>query len=104
RRGSRLDLFDVGTAKRVRTFALPAGATGLDLQYGVAAFARGRDAVALDTATGRSAVVGRGSAPPVGRQIEGPGLASAWRSGAETGVARFVPTAQLDRALGRRLA
>ena len=97
-RGSRLDLYDLGSHRRVGSFEAR-GATGLDLQYGIAAFARGRVAVVVDTATGRSAVVGRGPRPLLGVQIEGPGLAYAWTD-ARRGVARFVTTAQLDRALG----
>jgi hypothetical protein len=96
-RPGRLDVFDTRSGRRVRSF--PArGATGLDIQYGVAAFARGREAVVLDTRTGRTAVVGRAPTRLVGVQIEGPGLAYAWSS-ARHGVARFVTTAQLDRAL-----
>jgi hypothetical protein len=99
-RGDRLELFDARSGRHVRGF--PAhGATGLDLHYGVAAYARGRDAVVLDTWTGRTAVVGRAPSGLIGVQIEGPGLAYAW-SGARRGVARFVTTAQLDRALGGR--
>jgi hypothetical protein len=96
-RPGRLDVFDTRSGRRVRSFAAR-GATGLDLHYGVAAFARGRDAVVLDTRTGRTAVVGRAPTGLVGVQIEGPGLAYAWSS-AHHGVARFVTTAQLDRAL-----
>lgn len=98
-RGSRLDVYDLGSHRRVGSFEAR-GATGLDLQYGIAAFARGRDAVVLDTVTGHSAVVGRSPRPLLGVQIEGPGLAYAWTD-ARQGVARFVTTAQLDRALGR---
>ncbi len=98
-RGSRLDVYDVVSHRRVGSFEAR-GATGLDLQYGVAAFARGRDAVVLDTATGRTAVVGEAPRRLVGIQIEGPGLAYAWTN-AQHGVAQFVTTAQIDRALGR---
>ena len=98
-RSSRLDLYDLRSHRRVSSFAVR-GATRVDLQYGVAAFARGRDAVVLDTATGRAAVVGRAPRPLLGVQIEGPGLAYAWTD-AQRGVAQFVTTAQLDRALGR---
>ena len=98
-RGSHLDVYDLERHRRVRSYPAP-GASGLDLQYGIAAFARGHEAVVLDTATGRTAVVGRAPKRLLGVQIEGPGLAYAW-TGSRTGVARFVPTIQLDRALGR---
>jgi hypothetical protein len=79
---------------------VPEAARGLDLQYGVAAFAVGRNATVLDTATGHVAVVGRAPRPLLGVQIEGPGLAYAWTTD-RSGVARFVPTRQIERALGR---
>jgi len=96
-RGSRLEVYDVNTRRLLRGFDAR-GARGLDLQSGVAAFARGREAVVLDTVTGRTAVVGRARSSLVGVQIEGPGLAYAWTT-ARSGVARFVTTAQLERAL-----
>lgn len=98
-RGSRLDLYDLESHRRIGSFEAR-GAAGLDLQYGVAAFARGRDAVVLDTATGASAVVAHAPRSLLGVQIEGPGLAYAWTD-ATHGVARFVTTAEIDRALGR---
>jgi len=98
-RGNRLLVVDVRTGLRTRAVAVPAGATGLDLQYGVAALAAGRHAVVVDTASGRTAVVGKAPHALVGVQIEGPGLAYGW-TGARSGVVRFVPTIELDRALG----
>jgi hypothetical protein len=97
-RGRSLDVYDLRTATRVRTIPVPAGAAGLDLQDGVAAYARGRDAVVVDTATGRSAVVGHAPRALVGVQIERPGLAFAW-STVRSGVARFVPIVKLLAAL-----
>jgi hypothetical protein len=64
---------------------------------------QGRNAVVLDIATGRTAIVGRGALPLVGAQIEGPGLAYAWTS-ESSGVARFVMTRQVDLALGHPVA
>jgi hypothetical protein len=52
----------------------------------------------LDTVTGRTAVVGQAPKALLGVQIEGPGLAYAWTT-ARSGVARFLTTAQLERAL-----
>jgi hypothetical protein len=96
-RGSRLAVYDLAGRRLLGSFAVR-GARGLDLQSGVAAFARGREAVVLDTVTGRTAVVGRAPKALLGVQIEGPGLAFAWTT-ARSGVARFVTTAQLERAL-----
>lgn len=98
-RGRQLVLYNLTGSRSIRSFSVP-GATGVDLQYGIAAFRRGREAVILDTATGRTAVVGRAPRTLLGVQIEGPGLAYSWTS-ARRGFARFVPTIQLDRALQR---
>ena len=102
RHGS-LEIYNVRAGTLVHRWPVPAGATGVDLQYGVAAFTQGRSALVLDTRTGRTAVVGHGLAPLVGVQIEAPGLAYAWTTGAK-GVAQFVTTRQIDLALGRALA
>jgi hypothetical protein len=91
-----VDLYAIRSGKRVAHRPLPAGATGLDVQFGIAAFARGREALVADTRTGQTAVVGRGSAPLVGVQIDGAGLAFAYGR-----VARFVPMEHLLRLLGR---
>jgi len=99
----RLEVFNVATGGRVATWPVPSAAHSLDLQDGVATFASGRDVVALDTGSGRSAVMARGSAPIAGVQIEAPGLVYAWTSG-RNGVARLVTTRAIDLALGRRSA
>ena len=101
--GNRLEVFDLATGKRVHNWAVAAGARTLDLQDGIASFASGRTAVVLDTATGRSAVVGHGASRLTGVQIEGPGLAFAWSAGSK-GTARFLTTRQVDVALGRLAA
>ncbi len=101
--GGRVSVFDVRTGKSIRHFRVAASATGADLQDGVFAFAEGRNAMVLDLATGRTAVVGRAPTRLVGVQIEGPGLAYAWSSGSR-GEAQFVTTRQLDLALGRLVA
>jgi hypothetical protein len=98
-RGARLDVFDLRTGSRTRSIDAGRRARSLDLQDGVAAFARGRDAVVADTVTGAVAVVVHAPRPLVGVQIEGPGLAYAW-STPRAGVARFVPTVRLLAALG----
>ena len=101
--GNRLEVFDVATGKRIHSWAVAADARTLDLQDGIASFASGRTAVVLDTATGRSAVVGHGASRLTGVQIEAPGLAFAWSAGSK-GTARFLTTRQIDVALGRLAA
>ncbi len=101
--GNRLEVFDLAIGKRVHVWAVAADARALDLQDGIASFASGRTAVVLDTATGRSAVVGHGASRLTGVQIEGPGLAFAWSAGSK-GTARFLTTRQIDVALGRLAA
>lgn len=98
-RGTQLDVFDTDRLVHVRSIRIPAGATGLDVQYGVAAFAHGRDAVVVDLASGRTSVVGRAPRALVGVQIEGPGVAYAW-SVAGHAVAKFVPTIRISHELG----
>lgn len=94
RRG-RLDVYDARTGSRTERLRVPAGATSVDLRYGVAALADGRSAVAVDTRSGRSAVVGSGSARLVGVQVDDLGLAYAWGR-----TARFVPWTRIDTMLG----
>ena len=93
---SGIDLYSLRSGKRVAHRLLPAGATGLAFHYGIAAFAAGRDALILDTRTGRTAVAGRGTAPLLGVQMSSAGLAYAYGR-----FARFVPTQQLFQLLGR---
>jgi hypothetical protein len=101
--GERLGVYSAVTGKRLHSWPVPLTARGIDLQDGVVAFANGRTAVVLDTATGRSAVVAHGPTRVTGVQIEGPGLAYAWSSGSK-GVARFLTTRTIDVALGRLAA
>ncbi len=101
--GGRVNVFDVRTAKLIRHFTVGASAAGIDLQDGVVAFSEGRNAMVLDLATGRTAVVGRAPSRLVGVQIEAPGLAYAWSSGSR-GEAQFVTTRRLDLALDRLVA
>ena len=98
--GGRLEVFRVSSGRRVHTWSVPRAAHSLDLQDGVATFARGRDVVALDTANGHAAMVARSSGMLIGAQIEAPGLVYAWTSGSRGG-ARFVTTRTIDLALGR---
>jgi hypothetical protein len=101
--GGRVSVFDVSTGKALHHYRVAASATGADLQDGVVAFTQGRKAMVLDLSNGRTAVVGHAPSALVGVQIEGPGLAYAWSTGAR-GVARFVTTRQLDLALGAPIA
>jgi hypothetical protein len=78
-----------------RTFRVPSAET-VDVQDGIAVLAAGRTAYAVDLRNGRTATIGRGTTPLVGIQIERPGAAYAFGT-----QARFVPTATLERLLGR---
>jgi hypothetical protein len=99
----RLNVFSASNGSRVHSWPVPPIARGIDLQDGVAAFASGRRAVVLDTKTGHIATVARAGSPLTAVQIEGPGLAYAWTSGAR-GTARFVTMRAVDLALGRLAA
>jgi hypothetical protein len=89
-----LELYSVAGAKRTAHWPLPAGATGLDFRFGVAAFAAGREALVIDTRTGRTVVAGRGSSRLVGVRIGSTGLAYAYGH-----TARYVPTQRLFEQL-----
>jgi hypothetical protein len=99
-RDGRLDVYSVRTSKRVATWAVPANVTGVDLQYRVAIFHSDRLVYGLDLDSGRRAVLGRAPSSVVEAQIEAAGLAYAYNLGSG-GIARFVPIAAVERALGR---
>jgi hypothetical protein len=98
-RDGRLDAYSVSRPQLVATWAVPTSAADVDLHYRVAIFHSERVVYALDLDSGRRAVLGRAPSAIIGAQIEGAGLAYAYNLGAR-GVARFVPIAALERALG----
>jgi hypothetical protein len=101
-RPARLAVYDLASASRERTIPIPrATANRLDVQYGIAVLAAGRQAIAVDLTTGREAVVGSGASSLLGVAIERPGVAFA-STGTRGGLARFVPLARVQSLLGRR--
>ncbi len=99
-RDERLDVYSVRSAERVATWAVPANVTGVDLQYRVAILRSHRVVYGLDLDSGRRAVLGRTPNTLVDAQIEAAGLAYAYNLGIR-GIARFVPIAAVERALGK---
>jgi hypothetical protein len=101
-RPGRLAVYDLASATRERTIPIPrATANRLDVQYGIAVLAAGRQALAVDLTTGRQAVVGSVASRLLAVAIERPGVAFA-STGARSGLARFVPLARVQQLLGRR--
>jgi hypothetical protein len=98
-RAGRLDVYSVRTGERVATWAVPANVAGVDVQYGVAIFHSDRVVYALDLGSGRRAILARAPSPIVGAQIEAAGLAYAYNESAR-GIARYVPIAAVERAVG----
>jgi len=98
-RPGRLDVYDLASASRERSVPVPR-ATRLDVQYGIAVLAAGRQALAVDLTSGRHAVVGRAPSTLLGVAIERPGVAFASTS-AHAGIAKFVPLAHVQSLLGR---
>ena len=98
-RPGRLDVYDLASASRERSVPVPS-ATRLDVQYGIAVLAAGRQALAVDLTNGRQAVVGRAASTLLDVAIERPGVAFAATS-ARAGIAKFVPLARVQSLLGR---
>ena len=94
----QLEVFDTRSGARLHTWKLPRGASGLDLQYGIATAAVGHRVYAVRLSTGRTAVIVRAPAR-VRAAIEAPGLAYAYSLGNQ-GHLRFVPLATIWHRLG----
>ena len=98
-RQNTLDVFDIQTGSRLNSWKAPAGVkANVDAHFGVAVLTGKGMVHAVSLSTGRSAVVGKTVAPAVAA-IEAPGITYASRRG--LGVVRFVPFAQIERAVGR---
>jgi hypothetical protein len=94
----RLEVYDARSGAHLHTWMLPAGARGLDVQFGIATVSVGHRVEAVRLSTGRTAVVARAPAP-VQAQIEAGGVAYAYSVGTH-GQLRFIPLA----AIWHRLA
>jgi len=96
--GGRIDLFDIATARRIRSLPAPRGVrASIDLHYGVAVLTAGTRVYAVDVATGRTALLARAPAN-VRAQIEAPGVVYQFNAGGH-GFLRFVPFAVVKAAL-----
>jgi hypothetical protein len=103
-RATRLDVYSLASRNRIHAVRIPrVTVNALDAQYGIAVVAAGRNALAVDLATGAVAVVGSSASPVVGAAIERPGVAFASTSG-DRGLATFVPLARVQALLGGRTA
>ena len=95
--GNRLDVYDLASGSRTHSWRAPARARSVDLQFGVAALAAGRNVYAVQVATGHTVVLA--TAPSrVEAQIEAPGVVYRYDA-AGSGEFRFVPFAKVRRAL-----
>jgi hypothetical protein len=98
-RWGRLDAYSLAEHRRISTWPLAADVRGLDVHYGVAVVHSDHAVTALDLRSGRRAEVGRTGTKIVDAQIEAAGVAYAFNRGSG-GIARFVPIAAVERALG----
>jgi hypothetical protein len=89
-----LDIYDAASGRRADSWKVPASAKSVDLQYGVAVLAAGRDVIAVNATTGRTANLlhapGR-----VAAQIEEPGAAVQFNVG-NRGYLRFIPMSVIE--------
>jgi hypothetical protein len=93
-RGGRLDVYSTADGKRVRSWAVPLGTTGVDLHYGVALLKTRRDVFAMNVHTGKTARLFRASGQ-VFADLEGPGAAIAYNDHGH-GRIRFVPMSSIE--------
>jgi hypothetical protein len=93
-RRAKLDVYETVSGRRIGSWNVPANARSVDLQYGIALVAAGRDAIAVNTKTGRTARLlhapGR-----VAAQIEEPGAAVQFNIG-DRGYLRFIPMSVIE--------
>jgi hypothetical protein len=96
--GGRIDLFDVDTSRRIRSFPAPRSVgRSIDLHYGIAVLTAGTRVYAVDVATGRTALLAE-APTQVRAQIEAPGVVYQFNSG-DHGFLRFIPFAAVKAAL-----
>jgi hypothetical protein len=98
RRGS-LDVYDVSSGLRLHRWRVPAGtAPAVDVHFGVAVLAAGRNIVAVRLETGRTAVLFR-SPTPARAHLDDVGVVYRYNVG-RSGVLGFIPFAAVERRLG----
>lgn len=93
-RPSRLDVYDLRTRQLSGSFRVPSGASSVDVQYGIALVTAGRDVLAINTATGRTARLARGPGR-IAAQIEAPGAVVQYNVGPR-GILRFIPMSVIE--------
>jgi hypothetical protein len=93
RRGT-LDVYGTASGRRVHSWKVPRTATSVDLHYGIAVLTAGRDVLAVNTATGRTALLLQAPGR-VAAQIEALGAAIQFNVGAH-GYLRFVPMSVIE--------
>jgi hypothetical protein len=89
-----LKLYDVRSGRVVRSWRVAERATSVDLQFGLALIAAGRDVLALNVKTGRTAVLFHAPAP-VSVQLEAPGAAIQFNAHGH-GYLRFAPMSAIE--------
>jgi hypothetical protein len=98
-RDTGLDVYSLEKAQRVSSWVVPRDVRAIDMHYGIVVFGSGGAVYGLDLRSGRRAVLGRAAGAFVGAQIEAAGVSYAYNLGGR-GVARFVPIAAVQQALG----
>jgi hypothetical protein len=93
-RSGRLDVYNAETGVLAKSWAVPANARSVDLQYGIAVVAAGDDVLALNVGTGRTARLlhapGR-----VAARIDSPGAVVQFNAGGD-GYLRFIPMSTIE--------
>ena len=93
-RQGRLDVYDLRSRRRSWSFRVPLSARSVDVQYGIALVTAGRDVLAINTATGRTARLVRAPGRAAA-QIEAPGAVVQYDVGSR-GVLRFIPMSVIE--------
>jgi hypothetical protein len=96
-RQGRLEVFRLPDGRPLHSWAIPAGASHVDVQYGIAVLRAGGSVYAVDLATGRTArlTTARGL---VGAQIEPVGVVYA-TSTAKRGLVGLIPMSRVETAV-----
>jgi hypothetical protein len=89
-----LTLYRLGSNHSVQRWTVPADATSVDLQYGIALLTAGHDVIAVNTSTGRTARLLHAPGRVEG-QIEAPGATVAFNVG-NRGHLRFIPMSVIE--------
>jgi hypothetical protein len=93
-RSGHVAIYEATKGALTQSWPVPAGARTIDLYYGIAVIASGRDVVALNVATGHTARLlhARG---PVAAQLDSPGAVVQFNAGGR-GHLRFIPMSTIE--------